>query len=87
MKISDLFTDPTDNRLSHTKIWNHIGLLCMTIMFCWYSYHFKIDEWLLFAYGFLVTHQNLLGKFLSFRFGANMSQNNLPVNQKEKEEQ
>ena len=44
MKISDLFTDPTDNRLSHTKIWNHIGLLCMTIMFCWYSYHFKIDE-------------------------------------------
>lgn len=72
MKFSDLFTDPKDGRLSHTKLWNHLGLLFMSLMFLWYSYHFKIDEWMLFAYGVLVTHQNMFGKYLSFRFGTNI---------------
>lgn len=85
MKFSELFTDPKDGRFSHTKLWNHVGLFLMSLMFLWYSYHFKIDEWMLFAYGVLVTHQNMLGKYLSFRFGE--SNNNLQKLEDKKENQ
>lgn len=72
MKVSDLFTDPKDNRLSHTKLWSHIGMSAMTAVFVYRAFYGNIPdmEFEYWAYGLLVTAPNLIGKFLSFRFGG-----------------
>lgn len=84
MKFSDLITDPKDNRISHTKVWSHIGMCAMTAVFVYRAFYGNIQdmEFEYWAYGLLVTAPNMVGKFLSFRFGKDIK-NNVSNNQEE----
>lgn len=81
MKISDLFLDKHSNKLSHTKLWSNIGLLTMTVTFIHRAFYGNIQDYEMemLVYGIIVTAPNLLGKFLTARFGS-------PLVSKEKEE-
>lgn len=84
MKLSDLFVDKHNNKLSHTKLWSNIGLLSMTVAFLYRAFYGNIADYEteILVYGIVVTAPNLLGKFLTARFGIQH-----PVNSnKEKEE-
>lgn len=78
MKFSDLITDPKDNRLSHTKVWSHVGMCAMTAVFVYRAFCGNIQdmEFEYWAYGLLVTSPNMIGKFLSFRFGKDITNKN-----------
>lgn len=75
MKFSDLFLDKHSNKLSHTKLWSNIGLLTMTITFMHRAFYGNIQDYEMemLVYGVIVTAPNLLGKFLTARFGINYS--------------
>lgn len=81
MKISDLFLDKHSNKLSHTKLWSNIGLLTMTVTFIHRAFYGNIQDYEMemLVYGIIVTAPNLLGKFLTARFGSQFTS-------KEKEE-
>lgn len=85
MKITDLFIDSKDGKLSHTKLWSNFGLLAMTVVFVYRGLFGEIEsmemEYLMF--GLIVVSPQLLSKFLNLRFGTS---SNTPPDSNNKEE-
>ena len=58
------------NDISHTKVWSNIGMLALTVCFCYECYRGTLgsDFILIYTCGVAVPH--LASKFLTLRLGV-----------------
>lgn len=68
MKPTDLIQDCGTGKMSHTKLWSHIGYTAMTIAFVRDAWLGGLDEWKLIAYGAIVAGAASISKLISLRY-------------------
>lgn len=69
MRILDIITDSTTGQLSHSKIWNNIGMLALTVVFLKIGWTGIITEGIMLVYGSIVAGSAVASKFLSMKMG------------------
>lgn len=57
--------------ISHTSFWSNIGMLAMTIVFCYYGYKEILTEWMMWVYAAVVAAPQLISKLISLKWGIN----------------
>lgn len=73
MRLSDLFRDDASGRLSHTKLYAHLGNLAMTAGFLkvvWTAGPGEAVTLLFLVYGGLVAGSQMASKLIGLRWGA-----------------
>lgn len=76
MKFSDLFTDKSDGRMSIQRTWMNVAMLILTVVFGWYAYHWKLEEWMYIAYSLVAVFPNLVSKWINVRWGIGEEKGN-----------
>lgn len=69
MKILDLITDSTTGQISHTKLWQNIGMLALTVVFIKMGFAGGMTDMVMLVYGSIVAGSATASKFLSMKMG------------------
>ena len=68
MRWSDLFRDPGNGRLSHTRLWANLGNLVLAIVVARDGWVNGLDHWQILAFGTVVCGSAAASKWLSLRY-------------------
>lgn len=69
LRWRDLIEDPATGRLSESKLWIHPVKAAMLWAFCWETYHGRLTESILWAFGILLLSHETVSRIVSWRFG------------------